>query len=445
MVKRSGRRPSLKYTGRGKGVVNHAGAVLLADVADELGLTGALSEAMSVTRQRRGGHDRGKVLCDLAVMLADDGKTISDLQTLRDQPRLFGEVASTPTAWRTLESIDESVIDRLNTARAQARAAAWASGADPGFYRIDIDATLVGSHSEKEHARPTYKRGFGFHPLMAYLDGTGEALAGLLRPGNAGSNTAADHVKVLDDALFQLPVDPADTEVVMRADSAGCTHVFLDACVERDVKFVVGHELNINIAKVLVDIPTKQWVRAVTPDGMEEREHAVVCELTGQVDLSGWPEGTRMIARREPCHPGAQLTFTDEAGHRFQVCITNLADPDIAYLEAMYRGRGRVEQSIADAKDTGLANLPSASFAINQAWVTTVLCAQDLIAWTRRLCLDGDLAKAQPKRLRYCLFHTAAVVARNSRRDWVHLSNTWPWTDQLLTAFDRAHQIRALV
>ena len=174
MVKRSGRRPSLKYTGRGKGVVNHAGAVLLADVADELGLTGALSEAMSVTRQRRGGHDRGKVLCDLAVMLADDGKTISDLQTLRDQPRLFGEVASTPTAWRTLESIDESVIDRLNTARAQARAAAWASGADPGFYRIDIDATLVGSHSEKEHARPTYKRGFGFHPLMAYLDGTGE-------------------------------------------------------------------------------------------------------------------------------------------------------------------------------------------------------------------------------------------------------------------------------
>ena len=142
---------------------------------------------------------------------------------------------------------------------------------------------------------------------------------------------------------------------------------------------------------------------------------------------------------------GAQLTFTDEAGHRFQVCITNLADPDIAYLEAMYRGRGRVEQSIADAKDTGLANLPSGSFAINQAWVTTVLCAQDLIAWTRRLCLDGDLAKAQPKRLRYCLFHTAAVVARNSRRDWVHLSNTWPWTDQLLTAFDRAHQIRALV
>jgi len=444
MVKRSGRRPRLKYTGNGKGVVNHAGTVLLADVADKVGLTDGLSDAMSVTRQRRGGHDRGKVVCDLAVMLADDGKRISDLATLRDQPRLFGEVASDPTAWRALEAADETVLDRINQARANARATAWAAGVDPGFYVIDIDATLVGAHSEKEHAAPTYKRGFGFHPLMAYLDGTGEALAGMLRPGNAGSNTAADHVRVLDDALFQLPVDPTDVQVIMRADTAGCTHQFLEACVERDVRFVVGHELNINIAKVLVETPDHHWVPAVTPDGTEEREHAVVCELTGRVDLTGWPEGTRMIARREPCHPGAQLTFTDEAGHRFQVCVTNLADADIAYLEALYRGRGRVEQRIADAKDTGLANLPSASFAINQAWVTTMLCAQDLIAWTQLLCLNGELAKAQPKRLRYCLFHTAATVTRNSRQDSLNLSNTWPWTDQLLDAFDRAHHIRAV-
>jgi hypothetical protein len=162
-----------------------------------VGLTDALSDAMAVTRRRKGGHDRGKVLTDLAVMLADDGKSISDLCTLRDQPRLFGEVASTPTAWRTLEAVDGSVIDRINEARATARARAWAAGADPGFYVIDIDATLVGAHSEKEDAKPTYKRGFGFHPLMAYLDATGEALAGMLRPGNAGSNTAADHVTVL--------------------------------------------------------------------------------------------------------------------------------------------------------------------------------------------------------------------------------------------------------
>ena len=214
--------------------------------------------------------------------------------------------------------------------------------------------------------------------------------------------------------------------------------------MERDVRFVVGHELNINIAKVLVETPDHHWVPAVTPDGTEEREHAVVCELTGRVDLTGWPEGTRMIARREPCHPGAQLTFTDEAGHRFQVCVTNLADADIAYLEALYRGRGRVEQRIADAKDTGLANLPSASFAINQAWVTTMLCAQDLIAWTQLLFLNGELAKAQPKRLRYCLFHTAATVTRNSRQYSLNLSDTWPWTDQLIDAFDRAHHIRAV-
>ena len=444
MVKRSCARPNLKYAPTGKGVVNHAGARLLADVAEGVGLTDALSDAMAVTRRRKGGHDRGKVLTDLAVMLADDGKSISDLCTLRDQPRLFGEVASTPTAWRTLEAVDGSVIDRINEARATARARAWAAGADPGFYVIDIDATRVGVHSEKEDAKPTYKRGFGFHPLMAYLDATGEALAGMLRPGNAGSNTAADHVTVLDDALFQLPVDPTETEVIMRADSAGCTHEFLKTCRQRDVRFVVGHELNIGIAKVLVSIPEDDWIQAVTSDGTTERDHAVVCEVTDKVDLSAWPDGTRMIARREPCHPGAQLTFTDEEGHRFQVCVTDLADTDISYLEALYRGRGRVEQTIADAKDTGLANLPSASFAINQAWVTVMLCAQDIIAWTQLLCLDGELAGAQPKRLRYCLFHTAGVISRNSRQNTVNLSDSWRWTDQLIDAFDRAHKIRTL-
>lgn len=204
------------------------------------------------------------------------------------------------------------------------------------------------------------------------------------------------HVTVLDAALAQLPVDPAENEVIARADSAGCSHGFLDACRDRHVRFVVGHRLSADIASVLVSQPKRRWRPAVTADGAGLREHASAIEITEDVDLSGWPEGTRMIARREPCHPGAQLTFTDIDGHRYQVMTTDLEDGDISYLEALCRGRGRVEQRIADAKDTGLANLPSASFAINQAWLTLVLTAQDLLRWTQLLTLDGELATAEP-------------------------------------------------
>jgi hypothetical protein len=442
MVKRNRRRAGLKVTGGGRGVVNHAGARLLGELADAVGLTGELSAVMAATKQRRRGHDRGQVLVDLAVMIADGGETISDLAVLRNQPRLFGDVASHPTVWRTLEAIDEATLNRIKTARAAARARAWAAGADPGFYVIDLDATLIGSHSEKEGAAPTYKRGFGFHPLLAYLDATGEALAGLLRPGNAGSGTAVDHVSVLVDALAQLPVDPAEVEVIARADSAGWSHGFVDGCRERHVRFVIGHHLTVDIAKVLVTLPNRVWQPAISADGSEWRDHADVTEVTDLIDLSGWPDGCRMIARREDPHPGAQLTFTDVDGHRFQVFVTDCTDTDIAYLEALYRGRGRAERNICDTKATGLSNFPSHSFAINHAWLQLCLCAHDLLAWTRLLALDDvDLAHAEPKRLRYYLFHTAGQISTTSRQRHLRLADDWPWTRILITAFDR---IRAL-
>ena len=429
----------MKVTRGGRGLVNHVGARLLSDVADDIGLTLGLWVALAPTKQRRRGHDRGEVLRDLSVMVADGGTRISDLAVLRNQAELFDGVASNPTAWRTLEAIDSDVLDQIAVAHAHARQNAWARGMDPGFYVIDLDATLVGAHSEKEGAAPTYKKGFGHHPLMAYLDATGEPLAGLLRPGNAGSGTAVDHVTVLDDALFQLPVDPREVEVIARADTAGCSHGFLDACVERGVRFIVGHRLTAEIAQILVETPETAWQTGVSADGSEERDWAQVVEITDHVDLSGWPEGTRMIARREHAHVGAQLTFTDLDGHRFQVCVTDLADDDICYLEALYRGRGRVERRICDAKDTGLANLPSASMAINQAWVTLVMMAQDLLAWTQHLYLDGDLAIAEPKRLRYCLLHVAGMIVRSGRQTKLRLADDWPWTDALIAAFDQFH------
>jgi len=398
---------------------------------------------MAPTKQRRRGHDRGDVLVDLAVAIADGAETMSDLAGLRDQPELFGEVASHPTVWRTLDAIDDETLERIKLARAQARRRAWTAGADPGFYVIDIDATLVGAHSDKERAAPTWKHGFGFHPLLAYLDATGEALAGVLRPGNAGSGTATDHVAVLGDALVQLPIDPAEQEVIVRADSAGWSHGLVDACGERNARFVIGHQLTVEVASVLVEVPETAWQPAISADGADWREHAEVVEITHLVGhvLAGWPSRCRMIARREDPHPGAQLTFTDVDGHRFQVFVTDLTDADVAYLEALYRGRGRAERQICDTKDTGLGNLPSHSFEINQAWLQLVLCAHDLLAWCRRLALDGDLATAEPKRLRYCLFHTAARISRTSRRRTCRLATNWPWTNALVTAFARIQQI----
>jgi hypothetical protein len=440
-VKRNRVRPRLRVTTGGRGVVSHAGARLLCDLADATGLVDGLSAAMAGTKQRRRGHDRGGVLVDLAVMLADGGKTISDLATLRNQPALFGEVASTPTAWRTLAAIDERVLAAIGRARAEARAAAWAAGMDPGFYVLDFDGTLITAHSEKEGAAPTYKRGFGFHPLLVHLDATGEALAGKLRPGNAGSNTAADHVEVLDAALEQLPVDPHEVEVVARADSGALSHGFVDACRERGVRFAIGYDLTETVRAAVLAVPERWWVPAVSADGVDERAGAEVAEITDLVDLSAWPEGTRAIVRREDPHPGAQLTFTDIDGHRFLVFITDLPDADIAYLEALHRGRGRTEQRIRDAKDTGLRNLPSENFAINAAWLAIVLTAQDLMVWAQFLCLEGELARAEPKRLRYCLFHTAGVIARSGRRTRLRLADGWPWADELAAAF---HRLRTL-
>lgn len=441
-VKRNPSRPKLKVTLGGKGVVGHGGARLPGDVAEVLGLTDGLSQAMSPTKQRRRGHDRGQVLVDLTVMLADGGQTISDVATLRNQPALFGQVASTPTAWRTLAAIDDQALARIGTARAGARAAAWKAGADPGFYVMDIDGTLITAHSEKEGAAPNYKRGFGFHPLLVYLDATGEALAGKLRPGNAASNTTSDHIEVLDAALAQLPVDPFEREVVARADSAALTHGFVDVCRERGVRFAIGHDLIETIRTAVLKVQARAWIPAISSDGSEEREYAEVAEITHLLDLSGWPEGSRVIARREDPHPGAQLTFTDIDGHRFQVFITDLPDDDIAYLEALYRGRGRAEKRICDAKDCGLANLPSERFAINAAWLQLVLMAQDLLAWTKLLCLDGSLARAEPKRLRYCLWHAAGIIVRSSRRTWLRLNDTWPWAAELTAAFKRLEMLR---
>ena len=431
-----------KVTTDGEGIANHVGSAALRELTDVLGFTRELARGMAITRQRRSAHDPGHVLRDLVVMLAAGGDCVSDLASLRDQPDLFGKVASTPTAWRVIDAMTEDDLEILEAARRQMRAQAWRRGARPEEIVLDFDATLVTSHSEKEEAAPTFKRGFGFHPLTCYLDESGEALAALLRPGNAGSNTVADHEQVLAAAFLQLPASAQGKEILARTDSSGASHGFIDALRELEIRFSVGFDLTSSVRGAVLAMPESAWTPAISQRG-ELREGAEVCELEG-LDLSTWPTGTRAICRRERPHPGAQLTFTDFQGHRFQVFITDQAAADIALLEVRHRAHARVEDRIRCAKDTGLRNLPFHNFLANQVWLELVLAAQDLITFFQRLCLSGEARRWEPKRLRYCLLHVGARLLRSGRRWIVRLSKNWPWTEELHNAFIRLRTLHAL-
>jgi hypothetical protein len=388
------------------------------------------------------------VLRDLAVMLADGGDCLSDLAVLRDQPELFGPVASTPTAWRVVERVatDPDGLARLRAARAHARARAWAAGAhpDPELLIIDADATLVLAHSDaKQGAAGTYKGSFGFHPLLAYLDrghAPGEPLAGLLRPGNAPAGGADDLIELVDLALAQLPAAARDQPVLVRSDSAGASTRLAWHLRDDQVGFSLGMPIDAHLREAILTQPEAAWTPAIDSDG-QPRDGAEVCELTGRLDLHTWPPGTRAICRREDAHPGAQLRFSDHDGHRFQVFLTDQPDPDLSNLELRHRQRARVEDRIRAAKATGLQNLPFDRWRRNSVWLELVLAAQDLTVWTQALLLDGDLAVAEPKTLRYRLWHVAARIVRHARRRILRLQRSWPWAVTLARAFTR---LRAL-
>jgi hypothetical protein len=436
-VQRDGRRFTVEVASDGAGLVSHAGAGLLAEAADRLGLTAALSEGLAGMRERRGGHDPGRVVRDLAVMLADGGDCLADLRAVREQEPLFGPVASDATAFRVVAAIaaDPALLGALREARARARANAWNAGARPQRIVIDIDATLITSHSDKDGAAGTFRGGFGFHPLLAYLDETREALAAVLRPGNAGANTASDHLRVLDLALEQLGQVDAAGAIVVRTDSAAATHQFTDELREAHITFVMGYDLTEPVRAAILTLPEAAWAPAIGQDG-SPREGAWVAEITDRLDVGTWPDGTRVIVRRERPHPGAQLSFTDHDGHRFVATLTDL-DGDPVELERLHRARASAEDRIRAAKQTGLDNLPFRDFNHNAVWLELSLIAQDLTAWTQHLTLDGELARCEPKTLRYRLLHTAGRLAFHARRATLRLPRTWPWAHQLAAAFAR--------
>ena len=456
-------RPKITVTADGAGVVSHAGSRLLADLADATTLTGELGVELAVSGRRR-VHDPGRVLVDMAVAVADGARTISDVAVLEHQPALFGAVASDSTCWRLCERIDGAALAGIARARAAAREVAWAQHAEthgqafpaaraagrdlPGVV-IDLDASIVIAHSEKEQAAPTFKGTFGYHPMLAFCDNTGEFLAGVLRRGNAGANTAIDHIEVLDAALAQVPeAYRYGVPILVRADGAGCTKAFLAhlrALSESSVscEFSVGWAVNSREHDAIAALPVPVWADAIDADG-GHRDGAGLAEITGLLParaLADYPAGTRVIVRRERPHPGAQLDLIEERdGWRYTAFATDTAigvGGPLAFLDARHRAHARVEDRIRTAKDTGLEHFPSRHFAINTAWLAVVMLAVDLLAWTQQLLLDGALATAEPKALRYRLLHVAARITRGQRRVWLRLQQSWPWARQLAEAFTR--------
>ena len=443
-VMHNGRAVTVEVTADGSGLVSRAGSALVAQVADRLGLTRALSRGLASVKRRARGHDPGRVLRDVAVMLADGGECVSDLGAVRDQRALFGPVASDSTAFRVIDKLAaEQLLGRVRDAHARARERFWELHGTPQRLTIDVDATLITAHSDKEKAAGNYKGGFGFHPLHAYLDETREALGGLLRAGNAGANTAEDHKRVIDSALAQIPAAAVKTlEILIRADSAGATHGLIDYCREADLRFSVGYELTEPVRQAILALPHSAWLTALDADG-SQRDNGEVAEITQALDLSTWGQGARVLVRRERPHPGAQLSFTDHDGYRFQAILTDQDDQNIAEIECRHRQHAHVEDRIRDDKDTGLAKFPFTEFALNEVWLELVLLAHDLIVWTQALALEGQLAKAEPKRLRYQLFHVAGRLAFSGRRAKLHLQDTWPWVTELLGAFEKLKQLPA--
>ena len=480
----------LKVTAGGTGVVSHAGVTLIRGLSDAVGLTAGLSRALASGRLLV--HDRGRVLADLACAIADGGEAISDFRVIGDQGELFGLVASVPTVWRALSEIaagGAATAGRITAAVNAARRKAWAGiaarhGGLPGVRVADkvldgvtcirLDASVVTCYSEKELAEANFK-GFGYHPLLAFCDNTGEPLAGTLRRGSAGSNTVADHLAVLEAAITALP--PAfRRQLMVTCDGAGASHGLisrLDELASRrgyQLTYSVGWELGNRERAAISAVPQAAWQIAVDGRGeVRERraddgcadtwcahrkcwvEEAHVTELTGLLregpagdQLSGWPASMRIFARRERPHPGAQLTlFEAGEGYRYSLWVTNLpaatrgwrANP--ACIDAAHRVHARVEDGIRTGKDCGIGRFPSQAMAMNKAWFTAALIAAALLAWLKLLALDGSLARAEPKTLRYKILHAAARITRRARRRQLKIQASWPWAHDIVTARDR--------
>jgi Transposase DDE domain group 1 len=457
----------LSVSGDGRGLVGHAGAVLLRACADRTGLTGALSAVMP-SSGATGWWDRGVTLVGTAVAIVLGATCMSDVERLwLQQAAVFGAPASDSTIGRTLTTIDDALLGKVAKARARVRRHVWSllhlrPGGFPwlvvagkrltGWIVIDIDATLITAHSVKDGAAVTFKKTWGFHPLAAWCANTTESLSMLLRSGNAGSNTVADHISVLTAALAQIP-GSSSAKILIRVDGAGATHELLEHLhglntARRTVCYTVGWKMTDADEAAIALLPEDDWADSLHQDGTVQAEYGIA-ELTGLNTRTGWPAQMRLLVRRtRPSrrHLKMLTDFERATGWRYQIIATNInrmwgiaGSHQPQWLDVLHRAHAGVEDRVRTNKAMGLRNLPSKSWTTNQGWILTANLAADIDAWTRLLGLhdSADLADAEPGTLRYRLWHLPARLTSHARRRWLKISHDWPWRVAFLTCWDR--------
>jgi Transposase DDE domain group 1 len=469
---------ALKVTADGKGLVGHAGAILLRKAADQLGLTAGLSTAL-LKKGTSPLLDRGIVLASLAVAIALGATSMSDIALLAHLAPVLGDAPSGPTVRRALDLAGApAVLDRVARARAKAREHAWklieatpagfpwlaiAGKTLTGWLVIDMDATLVTAHSDKEGAAPTWKKGYGFHPLGAWSANTPECLHMLLRPGNAGPNTFTDHEEVLAAALRQVPAR-FRRKILVRVDGAGASHDLIGHLLSlssprKKVLFTCGWTIMAADEDAIRQVPAGAWAPGLTQDGDAEQDKEVT-EITGLMTRAGnWPGGLRWIARRVKPSRRHLRNLTDyekQTGWKYSITCTNVPGDGIAgvpgshhpqYIDVVHREHAVVETGgVRTAKAMGLRNLPSKTWQVNAGWVLAANIAADLTAWTRLLghSDDEELRDADPETLRYRVWHLPARLARHARERLLRISPDWPWTEAFLTCWQRLCTLPAL-
>jgi hypothetical protein len=459
MSKITGVFPSLPVAATGQSLVSHAGLNVVTSFVDALGFRGLCEDRLGQFVGPGARHRPGTILGSLAVMLAGGGEHVSDLDILRTGAGVFGELASNATISRFFERTvtnPDVFTYGFATLTRELRSRAWESAGDrnPALKGtaldpliVDLDATLVTSHSDKDQALGTYKGGYGFAPFIASIDygggnGTGEILAALLRPGNAGANSAEDHIKVFTRAIEQLPDDFYDEQgtligekVLVRTDSAGASRKFLHHLASLGVQFSVSYPVPVLKAHMVGWINDKKYWQPALDQNGKERADAWVVNATEILGLTDYPAGTNLYLRAEPLHPGAQPTLLDADGHRITAFLTNSPRWHGPTLDARHRARGRCENRIKTLKNTGLGKLPFFDFPANQAWANIAALAMNLVSWLQLTALPtGHKARGWDiKRWRYRLFATAGKIITRARQSKLLIPDKAPETGTITT------------
>jgi hypothetical protein len=447
----------LSLSAGGRKLVGKAGIVPVRRLADRVGLTDALSGAL-VRQDFHPVHDRGEVLVSAACAVLLGSRSVAGIEVMRQVTRVLGHPASASTLYRTLDGIGPVQLAKITSARAKVRARVHdlldlRPGGFPwirvdgrpltGWTVLDVDASFVPAHSGKEGAEP-HRKGYGLHPLLMFCDNTDEHLVCRLRPGSAGSNTASDHIEVSTEAIRQLPTRRR-RKVIFRADGAGSTKEWLAWITSgggnksQAWEYSVGWTRDEDFWAALAKVPAKAWTAALDAKGTP-RDDAALVEVTGMLDLTGWPDGLRVIVRREPVHPKYARDlkpYEVATGFRYQAVATSTPGRQLQWLDARHRVHAHVESGIRRSKALTLNRLPSKKFALNQAWCTLLALAMDLLSWLQLLALDGRLAKAEPATVRTQLLDVPARLTDHARHRELKLDPAWPATKLVVSAWDR--------